>query len=218
MFVLRVKSLVFTLSVGASGDIRHPADYDGDGRLTRLFSSVNHNVVYLGSSGEQSSQLALRAMLRQWRIMRDIKQTSQFIAVIRSVVYQEASRRDCFSIGASQQTCSRRLPRRRQGGCPSSDRQRRMVYLRSEDNSFYAFHLAQRRHPSPGDYDGDGRAVRSVSTIKTRVCARHFGTMIQGFGQTGDKSVPSAYVLKLLNIENRKAVSLNLRLLLCKYL
>jgi len=70
--------------------------------------------------------------------------------------------------------------------------------LRSEDQSFYSFPFGiSTDMPSPGDYDGDGRFDAGVfrsSNARWYVQRSTAGTMIQTFGQTGDRPVPNAFV------------------------
>ncbi|MCU1289816.1 MAG: cytochrome c, partial [Acidobacteria bacterium] len=70
--------------------------------------------------------------------------------------------------------------------------------LRSEDNSYYSFPFgASGDVPSHGDYDGDGKtdaAVFRPSNNTWYVQKSSGGVTIQGFGQSGDKSVPNSFV------------------------
>lgn len=70
--------------------------------------------------------------------------------------------------------------------------------LRSEDSSFYSFPFgANGDTPTPGDYDGDGKADAAIfrPTNATWFVNRSTaGSLIQQFGVSGDKPVPSAFV------------------------
>ena len=70
--------------------------------------------------------------------------------------------------------------------------------LRSENQTYYAYPFGLSTDtPSPGDYDGDGKfdpAIFRPSNSRWYVQRTTAGTLIQGFGQTGDTPVPSAFV------------------------
>jgi hypothetical protein len=70
--------------------------------------------------------------------------------------------------------------------------------LRSENSSYYSAPFgANGDLPAPGDYDGDGIsdfAVFRPSSNTWFVQRSGAGTLIQGFGATGDKPVPSAFI------------------------
>jgi hypothetical protein len=70
--------------------------------------------------------------------------------------------------------------------------------LRSEDSSFYSVPYGLNGdQPSPGDYDGDGKfdtAVFRPSNSTWFVNRSNAGSLIVGFGMTGDNSVPNAIV------------------------
>jgi uncharacterized delta-60 repeat protein len=70
--------------------------------------------------------------------------------------------------------------------------------LRSENNSYYSFPFGITGDaPSPGDYDGDGKfdpAIFRPSNARWYVNRSTAGTLIQTFGQNGDRPVPNAFV------------------------
>jgi hypothetical protein len=70
--------------------------------------------------------------------------------------------------------------------------------LRSEDQSYYSFPFGTNGDiPAPGDYDGDGKFDATVfrPSNSTWYAQRSTaGTLIEGFGQTGDMPVPNAFV------------------------
>lgn len=70
--------------------------------------------------------------------------------------------------------------------------------LRSEDYSYYSFPFGTKGDvPAPGDYDGDGRFDATVfrpAGATWYVQRSTAGTLIQGFGISGDKPVPNAFV------------------------
>jgi hypothetical protein len=70
--------------------------------------------------------------------------------------------------------------------------------LRSENSSYYSAPFgAVGDIASPGDYDADGKADFAVfrpSNNTWFVQRSGAGTLIQTFGITGDKPVPSAFI------------------------
>jgi sugar lactone lactonase YvrE len=70
--------------------------------------------------------------------------------------------------------------------------------LRSEDFSYYSFPFGTTGDvPAPGDYDGDGRFDATVfrpSNSTWYMQRSTAGTLLQNFGQNGDKPVPNAFV------------------------
>jgi photosystem II stability/assembly factor-like uncharacterized protein len=70
--------------------------------------------------------------------------------------------------------------------------------LRSENQSYYSFPFGTNGDtPAPGDYDGDGKFDATVfrpSNNTWFVNKSTGGNLIQIFGQSGDKPVPSAFV------------------------
>jgi VCBS repeat protein len=70
--------------------------------------------------------------------------------------------------------------------------------LRSEDFSYYSFPFGTNGDiPAPRDFDGDGRFDATVfrpagSTWYVQRSAA--GTLIQSFGQSGDRPVPNVFV------------------------
>ena len=70
--------------------------------------------------------------------------------------------------------------------------------LRSEDFSFYAFPFGSSSDvPVPADYDGDGKfdaAIFRPSTSTWYVLRSNAGTLIQLFGQSGDRPLPNVYI------------------------
>ncbi|MGC2237101.1 MAG: VCBS repeat-containing protein [Pyrinomonadaceae bacterium] len=70
--------------------------------------------------------------------------------------------------------------------------------LRSEDFSYYSFPFGTSGDvPAPGDFDGDGKFDATVfrpSESTWYVQRSTAGTLIQGFGISGDKPVPNAFV------------------------
>lgn len=69
--------------------------------------------------------------------------------------------------------------------------------LRSEDFSYYSFPFgAIGDTPAPGDYDGDSKFDPTVfrPSNATWYSFRATSTVIQQFGQTGDRAIPSAFL------------------------
>ncbi|HEY0430095.1 MAG TPA: Calx-beta domain-containing protein [Pyrinomonadaceae bacterium] len=70
--------------------------------------------------------------------------------------------------------------------------------LRSENQSYFSFPFGTNGDiPAPGDYDGDGKFDATVFRTSTNIWYSQrttAGTLIQSFGQSGDKPVPNAFV------------------------
>jgi len=70
--------------------------------------------------------------------------------------------------------------------------------LRSENNSFFSFPFgATGDVPAPADHDGDGKydaAIFRPSNNTWFAQRSSSGTLIQGFGISGDKPIPNVFV------------------------
>jgi autotransporter-associated beta strand protein len=156
---------VQTTPFGIAQDIPQPADYDGDGRADiGVFRPI-------GGSGNA-----------EWWILRS---TAGLFATPFGTSTDKPVVGDYTGDGKTDIAFFRP---------PTNE----WFILRSEDLSFYAVPFgASGDIPVPGDYDGDGKfdlGVFRPSNVTWFVSKTTGGTLIQTFGATGDKPVPSAFV------------------------
>ena len=206
-FVLRSEDFsYFSFPFGTNGDVAAPADYDGDGKFdatvyrpstftwfVRRSSDSGTTIQQFGAAGDLPvpsdydgdglADIAIfRPSLGQWWMNRT---ASGVLAVTFGNSSDKLVQGDYTGDGKSDNALWR----------PSTGE---WFILRSENFSFYSFPFgAPADIPAPGDYDGDGKFDATVfrpsnsTWYSQRTTA---GTLIQGFGTTGDRPVPNAYV------------------------
>ncbi|HEX8286944.1 MAG TPA: zinc-dependent metalloprotease family protein [Pyrinomonadaceae bacterium] len=205
-FVLRSEdSSFYSFPFGASGDVPVPADFDADGKADPAVFRSSTNTWFISKStggttiqsfgqtgdvpvvadydGDNKADIAIyRPSKGEWWINRS---SLGAIAFQFGVNTDKPVQADFTGDGKADVAFFR----------PATNE---WYVLRSENQSFYSFPFgAAGDIASPGDYDGDGRADAAVfrpSNNTWFVQRTTSGTLIQTFGQTGDKSVPNAFV------------------------
>jgi hypothetical protein len=199
-------STFYGFPFGASGDIAAPADYDGDrkadpaifrssnatwfinkstgGTTIQQFGATGDAPTVADYDGDGKADLAIyRTALGQWWIFRSSDSSTR-----------------AFQFGTPTDKPLQ--------GDYTGDAKADIAFfrpitgewyvLRSEDSTFFAFPFGSSNDiPSAGDYDGDGKFDAAIfrSNIATWfVNGSTAGTIIVGFGATGDLPVPNAFV------------------------
>jgi len=208
-FVLRSDDFsFFAFPFGISTDTPVPADYDGDGKADAAVFRASNTTWYINKStggtdiitfgaagdkpvpadydGDGKADIAIyrnNAGISEWWIRRS--SNGSVLALQFGISTDKAVQGDYTDDGKADVAIWR----------PSNGN---WFILRSEDFSFYSFPFgASTDTPAPGDYDGDGKldaAVFRPSNNTWFIQRSTAGTLIQGFGQTGDLPVPNAYV------------------------
>ena len=208
-FVLRSEDFsFFAFPFGNSTDTPVPADFDGDGKADAAVfrsstltwyinkSSGGTDIIGFGAAGDKpvvadydgdgKADIAIyrnNAGISEWWIRRSSNATVFALQFGNST--DKAVQGDYTGDGKTDVAIFR----------PSNGN---WFILRSEDFSFFSFPFgASTDVPSPGDYDGDGKtdaAIFRPSNSTWYVQRSTAGTLIQGFGITGDQPVPNAFV------------------------
>ena len=206
-YVLRSEDFsYFSFPFGATGDIPTPGDYDKDGKadtavfrpstatwyirhasdggtVIQQFGADGDIPVQGDYDGDGKTDLAIfRPSNGQWWLSRS---TSGTIATTFGEATDKPVQGDYTGDGKTDVAFWR----------PATGE---WFVLRSENFSFYSFPFGSATDiPAPGDYDGDGKFDATVfrpsnaTWYSQRTTA---GTLIQQFGATGDRPVPSAFV------------------------
>jgi hypothetical protein len=207
-FILRSEDgSYYSFPFGTTGDIPSVGDFDGDGRAdTAVFRPTDTNwyirrsldggttIQQFGASndvpavadydGDGLTDIAIwRASVGEWWIQKS--SDSSVIAFQFGNSADKPVQGDYTGDGKADVAIFR----------PAIGE---WFILRSEDFSYYSFPFGTGTDlPAPGDFDGDGKfdaAVFRPSDTNWYVQRSTAGTLIQAFGQTGDKPVPGAFI------------------------
>ncbi|HMS43451.1 MAG TPA: FG-GAP-like repeat-containing protein [Pyrinomonadaceae bacterium] len=205
-FILRSEdSSFFAFPFGANGDVPAPADYDGDNKADAAVFRPSSTTWFIQKStggttitqfgvagdvpavadydGDSKADIAIfRPGAGEWWIQRS---TAGLLAFQFGSSTDKIVQGDYTGDGKADSTFWR----------PSTGQ---WFVLRSEDLSFFAAPFgANGDVPAPGDYDGDGKndlAVFRPSSNTWFINRSTAGTLITGFGISGDVPLQTAFV------------------------
>ena len=205
-FVLRSENFsYYSFEFGLNGDVPSPADYDKDGKTDPAVFRPSNGTWYIqrSSGGYQIEQFGINgdipvasdydgdgkadlAIYRpsngQWWLKRT---TAGVIAATFGTSTDRVTPGDFTGDGKTDVAIWR----------PSSGE---WFVLRSEDFSYYSLAFGTNGDiPAAGDYDGDGKTDTTVfrpSNATWYVQRSTGGFIIQQYGATSDRPLPSAYV------------------------
>nr|MBA2736895.1 VCBS repeat-containing protein [Pyrinomonadaceae bacterium] len=205
-FILRSEDNSFySFPFGVSGDVPAPADFDGDGKADPAVFRPSTMTWFISRSSGGTT-------IQQFGQTGDIPAVADYdgdgksdIAIYRPALGQWWLQRSSLGAIAFQFGTSADKPV--QGDYTGDGKADIAVFrpasgewfiLRSENQTYYSFPFGTNGDiPSPGNYDGDGKADAAIFRPSNKtwfVQKSTSGTLIQTFGQTGDKPVPNAFV------------------------
>jgi uncharacterized delta-60 repeat protein len=207
-FILRSEDgSYYSYPFGTNGDIPTVGDFDGDGKADSAVFRQSDTNWYIRRSSDGGTTI------RQFGASGDVPVVSDYdgdgksdIAIWRASTgewwIQKSSNASVvtFQFGSS-------TDKPVQGDYTGDGKADVAVFrpssgewfiLRSENQSFYSFPFGTNGDvPAAGDYDGDGRFDATVfrpSQSTWYVQRTTAGTLIQSFGQSGDRPVPNVFV------------------------
>lgn len=206
-FVLRSEDFsYFSFPFGANGDVPVSGDYDADGKADSAVFRPSNATWYIRRSTDG------QATIQQFGAAGDIPVAADYdgdgrvdLAIFRPTLGQWWINRSTAGVIATTfgDASVKPVP-----GDYTGDGKADVAFwrpstgewfvLRSEDFSYYSAPFGTTGDvPAPGDYDGDGKFDLTVfrpSNATWYANRSTGGTLIQQFGQTGDRPIPNAFV------------------------